>query len=1676
MKQVPKIIVGAFCAFCPLLINNGLFGADFTIGKTGAAGLSSQLEISAMSPAQTSIALRSPDIRITDDYSGFEVLQAFTLDGESAIPVEGSPAVPQVFRFYRIPDTGGAELVVTESDYDIVENINPLPYLMDSAGGRIAVKDPEVYRRNEWYPPHVAVMSAPMIMRDFRVVGVTLYPVQVNPVTRQAKIYRNLAVDLVANAEPGENEFTHPHRPTAEWAALYRDNIANLDDRALDDVTRTPGSILILCNPNASARPWADSLFVWKTRKGYKVTIDSRGSWSVSSAVTAIRNAYAASDPPLEYVILMGDPGTGWGIPTDDVDYDHAYALGNAGDDLEDIAVGRLSGSSGSAMATIHAKIMQYERTPHMETTGGVADTNWFHKAFLYAGVSRQCAGNYLLMRWGRDQFMRHTGIDSVSLISHSTDVVNPTIVIQQLGSGVGYFLWRGTWIGDMPSTLPDAVNPGGRLPITMTIECSTGDFQWSGVSCVSEAFLCAGTPTNPRGGVCGLGMATAASYNPVNVTLTGGFIYNIANLGVEHLGTAVVGAKQQLYRAYGLGGDYHFTETHTRWLNLMGDPSLAVWTDVPEQFSISHPPSIYMGNRMMEVTALQLHGETPVADALVVLWKRGLDSTWVSGLTNADGQVLLPIHVNQTGDMFITVTKRNYQPYLYTIPCVQPISYPMVASWGLDDDNSGGTQGNGNGVLNPGEIVDLPVYIRNFGLEDTVRNISAILNSPDLRLGILQATASYPNIPPGDSALGSVPFRIQAASTLQNQTQTLLTLTINSANGQTTGPLPLTCRAGELSNVRRYFTDEFGPGGFVNIIAVLQNIGTQNLSGVTAHLESLCPWVSVPEADATFGDITVGALDSNTTEQFRLHASPQVYPGLFADMRLVMTADEGAIDTMEFPVMVGVCTESDPTGPDGYGYYAYDDTDTGYAYHGVYDYLDISAAGGVNLNLNDPGDKTTPLPIYSTACRLPFGFKFYGQVYDSITICSNGWCAFGDQSYLDMFRNYPIPGLGAPDAMIAPYWDDLATMGTTRGVWVASDTISHCYIIQWKGGVGMNYTTDVDFEVILFDTTYFPTDDGNGKILVQYNQIVMNVPNQFYDETPGSTIGIQAPDCMVGLNYAYGNSYSPGAATVQNAHAILFTTQSQLGIGAARILVSDSATTLPIPLAEITIDNFDSVRITGNDGSVIANLLPAGVHVVHVRAHRYNEHNADFTVVTDSTAIIQVRLAHPQMSLPADTLRFTLGAQTLDTTFLVSNLGNGPLDCQLHWNPDDLDSLQLGDFLDSINIGGIVGGRTVQGCEYASGRWWISAGGLTGQPNLLYRLDPHGMLLDSLVQPSTTTAGWTDLAFDGHFMYGSDGADIIGLDMNGVERTRITSRLNPTKALAYDPGTDHFWVANENSSILELDRGGTIVRSIGRTSNDSMAISGLGWYADDGNDLYVYGRHTGIARNRIARVNPVTREWQVVLESLGQPGDIAGGCTVTDGWDHLQIVFAGIVRNADGGRLDMYRVAINPAILEINPLTLTIPAGSSRPVSLSLVPTLLHPAWYRFNFYFQSVIEDTTMSLPVSIHILDLPIGETNRPAIPQNFVLHQNFPNPFNPSTEICYDLPEAVQVQLKVFNTLGQNILTLIDRLQEAGSYRATWDGKDSYGQPVANGMYFYQIHAGDFTSTKKMLLLK
>ena len=155
--------------------------------------------------------------------------------------------------------------------------------------------------------------------------------------------------------------------------------------------------------------------------------------------------------------------------------------------------------------------------------------------------------------------------------------------------------------------------------------------------------------------------------------------------------------------------------------------------------------------------------------------------------------------------------------------------------------------------------------------------------------------------------------------------------------------------------------------------------------------------------------------------------------------------------------------------------------------------------------------------------------------------------------------------------------------------------------------------------------------------------------------------------------------------------------------------------------------------------------------------------------------------------------------------------------------------------------------------------------------------------------------------------------------------------------------------------------------------------------------------------------------------------------------------------------------------------------SGKVLPASIDLMIGQMLPTDNNYNF--SGVIDDVrlydySLSADEIKKLYDIPTEVKNNIEIPVEFLLKQNYPNPFNPSTVIYYQLPVGVHVTLKVYDILGREVATLVDKYQNAGIHNSQFSilNQTSGRQGISSGVYFYRLVAGTYTSAKKMLLIK
>ncbi|MEO0227959.1 MAG: C25 family cysteine peptidase [candidate division WOR-3 bacterium] len=376
-------------------------------------------------------------------------------------------------------------------------------------------------------------------------------------------------------------------------------------------------------------------------------------------------------------------------------------------------------------------------------------------------------------------------------------------------------------------------------------------------------------------------------------------------------------------------------------------------------------------------------------------------------------------------------------------------------------------------------------------------------------------------------------------------------------------------------------------PGETILLYTLLKNLGVIPAQAVTAILRTNDTLVVISDSISYFGSINPNALKVGINP-FVFSVSPRTYGHLIPFDLIVHDANDSTW-TFNFSLMTtGASSGGNGTGPDPYGYYIYDNTDTATGNAPVYSWFEIATpAGGPGQIIpeitNDDADTVT-LP-------LPFTFKFYGINYNTIGVCSNGFVEIGGATYPYSY-NDPIPTVGRAKRYASPFWDDLNPSQQQMGhgdIYQYYNPTTHLWYVEFYqvalgyGGGGQWET----FQIILRDPAYYPTPTGDGEILFMY-QTVIN-PNS-------CTVGIEDETETRGLQYLFNGSYHPNAAAIQNGRALLITTKPPISqhspwIVMTGYVVNDSAggNNNGIPEPNETIEL--TVYIQNDGDTIVANL-----------------------------------------------------------------------------------------------------------------------------------------------------------------------------------------------------------------------------------------------------------------------------------------------------------------------------------------------------------------------------------------------------------------------------------------------------------------------------------------------------
>lgn len=1595
--------------------------ADLRLVSPGQLGSADapRVEVVASSESRVTLDVTFPALVADTVSAEGRRFQMLSIPGGDLAGGPGEPAIPVFSQLLAIPAHSGATVTATAQDEVELAGVVLVPVQDESEP--VFSLDPASYARSGFGTENGASVGGPGLMRGLRVVSVTLRPVRFDPAGNRVRVAQRMRVEVRFEGEDLRNAAPLKARPIPpSFDLLYRALVPNY--AGPPEGTRTEsGTWLVICPNDVQVTSRLQPLLDWRKRKGLNVrlaTTAETGS-SAQEIHTYIQNAYELWSQPPEYVVLAGDANGNFAIPTFFETYsgsggegDNPYVLLAGDDPLPEAHVGRLSFSTLTELETIVSKIVGYESNPSL------SDPSWLTRACLVGDPGASGLSTVLTMQWIKTR-LRQIGYTQIDTVFSDPFVAQMTA---SLNRGSTLFSYRGTLgMSGWTNTNTYALLNGPKMPFCVISTCGTGSF--SRETSPSEAFLRSGTPVNPKAGVGAIGTATTGTHTRFNNCLTYGVFQGLLYDGIFEMGAALTRGKVELYRNYWDSPQSNSVWIFCHWNNLMGDPAAPCWTSAPRTWTIEAPDTLAVGSSFVSVAVTE--SGFPVPGARVCLWKSNQTGgeVYSVGSTDENGISAVPLALNSAGNLLLTVTDHEHLAHLRTIPVVvrpRQIGYQSAVA---DDDGSGESQGNGDALINPGETIELRVQARNFGTQ-AVANVTGTVSTSDPYVTLTDAEEIFGNLPAGGLVWSQDDFGFTVDPRCPHGHPIRLDLRLSSGAEEWNSWIPLTvssaCLEAGLTTVLDGGNGILDPGETADLIVDLRNTGTAGASEAVGTLSSMSPWVTVLDSIGSYGTVPPGGVGENGSDPFRLQADLDTYRGRPASFRLATTFNQGRRDTTYFTLTVGQRAVTDPVGPDRYGYLAFDNGDLAFPDAPVYGWIELNPAqggDGVEIPLNDYGDYQDK----SRTVNLPFEFQFYGDSYLQATVCSNGWIALGS-TYLVDYRNWSIPGAGAPSNLLAVFWDDLYRQSgdSNSKIFQKYDAAGHRWIVEWcrLRNVGGVIET---FEAILYDPHFHPTGSSDGIVVYQY-QTVANV-----DAVDGyATVGIQNSDHTDGVLFTYFDRYPPGAAPLSAGRAIRFVPLEAAPRGSLEGTVRNSFPPQdPLEGARVVLLETGREMMTGADGRFTAG-IPAGTYTVTAR-------KTGFEPDTIAGVVVNV--------LETTTLEFLLRDNAGPEITNVSIPGHtpdtaGPYEIRATVaDPSGLSAVRLFTRVDQSPWQEIP--MSPAGGEYA--------GFLQGRP-VGTRIEYFVSALDGWGNEGTAPPAAPDSSFALHvtsvtYAYDAEAVgnppwtlglpaddadsgvwireDPMGTEYNGQPMSPEDDHTPAPGVACFNTGRRNLGGGNPEGDV---DGGCTSLLSpTFDLSHATQAwVSYWRWFAlggtiDDAFQVYV-SSNGGTSWRTLETVVTNQNAWSWRAFDLSQV------ITLTD-----RVVFHFVA--CDLNAVSQVEAALDDFAMEVFiPTTTGVPEAGGQENGGAPAPSLT--SWAR---------------------------------------------PNPFTEGALIGFYLKEAGPVRLTVHDVQGRVVRDLAAGSRSAGAHAVRWDGRGDEG-PLPSGVYFYRLQAGGRVEEHKLIRLE
>ncbi|MEA3286978.1 MAG: C25 family cysteine peptidase [Candidatus Marinimicrobia bacterium] len=1075
--------------------------------------------------------------------------QRFHEAGYGLVGQAGAPALPLITELIPVSTMDNPVCsILSEGNYQVssilLKETPPAHYEADSP---LSISNYDwSTQRSE--PTFSVKLGSPVKMLGQTYLPLTINPLKLNRGQQKIRIPEKLSIQI-SGVTGGAFDLVGE---TGSIRSVIPDN----------DIHERLGHYLIITPP--TFEPHLQTLVTWKKRKGHPVTVVStnEAGQTPTDIKAFIQSAYDTWEDPPRYVLLIGDEDRGIGgfyvynPENEALVTDHPYVLLDGDDSFPEAWIGRLSVDTYSELITVINKILHYERQPYLN------DPGWFKRALMIctitAAASTQHTDNWVSRKLMDNGF---TQVDTAyyPMQSSLSYISNP------INNGLGFVNYRGLgawdhWIGPYYYNSDiDLLHNGFKLPIVTSIVCGGGNYASFVDPVFGEKWIRAGTPNVPKGAVAFIGPSEVHTHTQFNNVINIALYSAIFDLDLHELGPALWHAKLELWRNY-YQSEYmpygQSAEYYQNIYNILGDPGMAVWTDTPQVIVVEYPPVLNQSDDHVTVSVQNEDG-LAIPEAYVFLLNA---ENAVGSRTDAAGLVNLPFTPGAETSLTLTVTGADLNPVLEDIP-ISTAEYPVSCSnWGISPD----------GLLEAGESQGLNLTLVNN--TDLISELTLTLSSSEENCVISDSVVVLEAFESGASVDLPDIFNIVISADARHGETVHLVLDVATPTESWSWQHSYPIQAPELSIVDvEIMSGELIAGDSVVFRLIVENAGGKPcLPNNLTLLEHPLAW----SASSVLNCPAIGIDEVMTTEnETLLILSDQIFPG--ENLYLGFVSDlTGRHDTLYTTITIEQLNRFTPSLPDAYGYRVFDDMDISYSMVPEYDWLEIDpdlGGTGVRLPISDEYEEDDE----TAQVELPFPVSYYGQTYGIMTICSNGWVALGSSPEVS-FYNRVIPSASGPNAMIAPFWDDLITEPGGVSFSSTDDQI----IIEWSRLRNMQINSDLNFQVIIYSTDSYPTSTGDNLIKMQFKDY-----HNWDTFANFSTTGIESPDYTTGLQVSYNNITETSVGILHAGQALLFTTERGLRYPPPEISLSQFSLDFILnPWSQAS----DSIAITNSGGSTL--------------------------------------------------------------------------------------------------------------------------------------------------------------------------------------------------------------------------------------------------------------------------------------------------------------------------------------------------------------------------------------------------------------------------------------------------------------------------------------------------------